>query len=714
MPNPTAPGSSCFGCGQASLGGIVAGADGNVWFTNSGQYKVGRITPSGTVTQFDLPATVGGPSGITAGPDGNIWVTTNALGQGRQDWIVRIGLDGTVTQFPAGAGRGDFGAGPTGIASGPDGNLWFTEFWTNRIGRMTPTGVLTEFPIPTPETAPRGIVAGPDGNLWFIESHFNHTAVARITTAGLVMEYPLGGSSDDQLQPTDIVAGHDGNLWLNQTHPSAPQGEIVRVAPDGSSRVFALPKGTRPSGMASGPDGNIWFTDWSRNTIGRMSPSGTLRQFSLPRRNSQPISITAGPDGRLWFTESSRIGSIGTTVPEAQVSSRVLNFAAGSATQNEVIVTNTGEAELAVAGVRLVGSDQGAFRVTRDECSGHRVAVQSACRVDVAFTPGSKSGVQAARLAITDNGTGSPRSVSLVAQLPDCKLPVFTSTDSTGQGGFLSLRDGGVTLDPKGGFVPGPLLSHSQASPVLYGQLPATYDPAADRWVPRGSISPDGPRYAYIEFSGQGSDFRVHVVDVATGRDRTLNLPTDNWSLLAFTSAGLYVTKSYPEVGNGPGLWLVNPDSGAVQTLFTDSVVQTVSGHTAWIAARNNADILPGPPGIGGSNNEILGRDLNTSLTTTWLYRPGSNLYVQAVASGSIVVSGYDTSGSYAWVLTNPGEPALLTVPETSEVVPNPSGFIADSNGWWFGTADGVYLWTPHTGAILVSESLASLAGACA
>jgi streptogramin lyase len=714
VPNPIAPGSACFGCGQASLGGIVAGADGNLWFVNGGQYKVGRMAPSGAITQFDLPTVVGGPYSITAGPDGNIWVTTNALGQARQDWILRIRPDGAVTQFQAGTGSGLSGTGPEHITPGPDGNLWFTEFWSNRIGRMTPAGNLTEFPIPTANSAPRGIVAGPDGNLWFVEADFNRTGVARITTTGVVTEYSLGGSALDQLQPTDIVVGHDGNLWMNQTHPSAPQGEIVRVALDGSLKVFAMPKGTRPSGMASGPDGNIWFTDWSGNTIGRMSPSGTLRQFPLPKPNSQPTGITAGPDNRLWFTEGSRIGSIGTTVPEAQLNLRVLNFAPGSPTQHEVTVTNTGEAELSVAGVRLVGSDQAAFKVTHDDCSGHRIAVQSACRIDVGFTPESAPGVRAARLAIADNASASPQSISLVGQLPNCKLPVFTATASTAQGGFLSLRDGTVTPDPKGGFVTGGLLSHSEATPVLYGQVPATYDPAADRWVPGGRISPDGSRYAWVEFSSQGSDFHLHVTELVTGRDRTLNLPADNWSLLAFTSAGLYVTKSYPEVGNGPGLWLVNPDSGAVQTIFTDSVVQTVTGHTAWIATRNTADTLPGPPGIGGSNNEIQGRDLNTSITTTWLYRPGSNLFVQAVANDSIIVSGYEVSGPSVWVVSGPGQAVTITVPETSDALPYSNGVIGDANGWWIASVDGIYLWTPHTGAVLISTLGAAPAGACA
>jgi len=35
---------------------------------------------------------------------------------------------------------------PSFIASGPDGNLWFTEP-TGKIGRLTPAGALTEFPV---------------------------------------------------------------------------------------------------------------------------------------------------------------------------------------------------------------------------------------------------------------------------------------------------------------------------------------------------------------------------------------------------------------------------------------------------------------------------------------------------------------------------------------------------------------------------------------
>jgi hypothetical protein len=57
-------------------------------------------------------------------------------------------------------------SGAVGIAPGWDGNLWFTESNTDKIGQVSPTGTITEFPL-TPGTAPFGIAAGPQGTLWF-------------------------------------------------------------------------------------------------------------------------------------------------------------------------------------------------------------------------------------------------------------------------------------------------------------------------------------------------------------------------------------------------------------------------------------------------------------------------------------------------------------------------------------------------------------------
>mgnify|MGYP003353072498 CR=1 FL=1 len=41
-------------------------------------------------------------------------------------------------------------------------NMFWFEFGGNKIGRIPPAGVITEFPIPTPDSGPRALAAGPD------------------------------------------------------------------------------------------------------------------------------------------------------------------------------------------------------------------------------------------------------------------------------------------------------------------------------------------------------------------------------------------------------------------------------------------------------------------------------------------------------------------------------------------------------------------------
>src|SRR5690242_1112956 len=59
------------------------------------------------------------------------------------------------------------GSQPVSIVTGPDGSLWFTEFATNKIGRMSTNGTFDEFPILTVASQPDELATGPDGNVWF-------------------------------------------------------------------------------------------------------------------------------------------------------------------------------------------------------------------------------------------------------------------------------------------------------------------------------------------------------------------------------------------------------------------------------------------------------------------------------------------------------------------------------------------------------------------
>ena len=111
------------------------------------------------------------------------------------------------------------GSVPNGIAAGPDGNVWFAEYSGNRIGRITPAGIITEFPVPTPNSQPNGIIAGPDGNLWFTEMAGHK--IGRITPAGSITEFPV---PTPNAAPIHIAAGADGNLWFTDMAPTRSAG----------------------------------------------------------------------------------------------------------------------------------------------------------------------------------------------------------------------------------------------------------------------------------------------------------------------------------------------------------------------------------------------------------------------------------------------------------------------------------------------------------
>jgi streptogramin lyase len=294
-----------FSSGLTSSGepyDIVTGPDGNLWFTELGANRIGRITPTGTVTEFPV-ATGVGVRGIVPATDGNLWFVTD------DGTVSRITPAGAQTAFSAGDTTFG-GADPYMLAEGSDGNLWFTNWDYQRISQMTPLGTVTSFAGINARVY--DIVAGPDGNLWFTQPNANASRIGRITPAGVVTTFQLATGT----RPYGITVGPDGNLWFTQRGNHA----IGRITPTGTVTEFSagITPGSTPLAITTGADGNLWFTEFEGDRIGRITPTGTVTEFSggiTP--GSAPYGITAGPDGQVWFTEraGNRIGRITVTEP---------------------------------------------------------------------------------------------------------------------------------------------------------------------------------------------------------------------------------------------------------------------------------------------------------------------------------------------------------------------------------------------------------------
>jgi len=285
--------------------GITTGPDDALWFTEYGSYNIGRITTSGSITEYST-GTFRNPTDITTGPDGALWFTVG------DNEIGRITTTGTVSWY-------SLPRDPmvNKITTGPDGALWFTDSAGDAVGRITTSGTVTMYPLPF-VAEPYGITTGPDGALWFTnyENGSNDpNSIGRITTTGAITNYPI--MTAGAAVPLDITTGPDGALWFTESNSN----KIGRITTAGTITEYPLPPtvNSYPNSITTGPDGALWFTEANSNKIGRITTAGTITEYPLPTPTAYPYGITTGPDGALWFTEfyGNSIGRITPPDPDA-------------------------------------------------------------------------------------------------------------------------------------------------------------------------------------------------------------------------------------------------------------------------------------------------------------------------------------------------------------------------------------------------------------
>ena len=327
------------GTGISDPSGIAAGPDGALWFTNYGNNSIGRITTAGTVTNYTGTG-ISSPAGIAAGPDGALWFTNcgnNSIGRitttgsspttpapasaarpgSRPDPTAPCGSPTPATTRSGGSpppGRSPTTPAPasaarTGSRPGPTAPCGSPTTATTRSGGSPPPGRSPTTPAPASATR-TGSRPGPtapcgsptrattrSGGSPPRDGHQLHRRRHQRPgrDRGRARRRPVVHQPGQQLDRADHHH-RDGHQLHRRRHQPArrdrgrtrrrpvvhqPRQQLDRAdhhRRDGHQ--LHRHRHQRPGGIAAGPDGALWFTNHGNNSIGRITTTGTVTNYT--------------------------------------------------------------------------------------------------------------------------------------------------------------------------------------------------------------------------------------------------------------------------------------------------------------------------------------------------------------------------------------------------------------------------------------------------
>ena len=241
--------------------GVIVGPDGAPWITDSGLNAIVRVDPkTSELRVFRLPGPNVNLNTATFDKAGTLWFT----GQSGYYGYLRDGVVKTMSS--------PRGAGPYGIATCPDGGVFFASLAANFIGRIdVATAEVEVVDPPTVRQGARRVWCDRRGGVWVSEWNVGWVAVYRPTPTGPPIE-----------RATPAPA------------PTEPPLSIGWIE-------WKLP-GTNPMPYAVYVDDTdiVWLTDFGANAIVRFDPrTETFTSYPHPQPNAAVRQILGRP-GEVW------------------------------------------------------------------------------------------------------------------------------------------------------------------------------------------------------------------------------------------------------------------------------------------------------------------------------------------------------------------------------------------------------------------------------
>src|SRR5260370_7201728 len=166
------------------------------------------------------------------------------------------------------------GAGAHDVYPAPDGAVWFTAQSAGKLGRLDPRTGKSDLIALGPGAAPVGVIVGGDGAAWITEGGEN--AIVRVDPATRAVKLFPRPNERRNANLNTATFDRQGVLWF-----TGQSGVYGRLDPkSGMMAVFDAPRGTVPYGIATTPDGQVFFASLPRHYLGRLDlETGTAQDF---------------------------------------------------------------------------------------------------------------------------------------------------------------------------------------------------------------------------------------------------------------------------------------------------------------------------------------------------------------------------------------------------------------------------------------------------
>jgi virginiamycin B lyase len=190
------------------------------------------------------------------------------------------------------------GTHPHDVFPAVDGGVWYTGQRVSTLGYLDPaSGAIEEIPLGN-GAAPHGVIVGPDGAPWITDGGLN--AIVRVDpVTRRVDTWPLPADRPDANLNTATFDGK-GTLWF--TGQNGIYGSLDPAT--GEMRVYDDPDGRGPYGIATTPEGEVWYSSLAGSHLGEVDrATGSVTLAEPPTDGAGARRVWSDSRGRLWVSE---------------------------------------------------------------------------------------------------------------------------------------------------------------------------------------------------------------------------------------------------------------------------------------------------------------------------------------------------------------------------------------------------------------------------